>query len=128
MKLGKNIYLMRWLFSPSFINIEQKLWIFYLGTQTSESPFLQNYDFDNHLISNLCSSIRLLCHSWFILRGPHHKLLLIKIAPPPHPWILGALEMAKGAIAKLIQIKKFWLKTLYSMLLFKKLERLSMKK
>ena len=30
-------------------------------------------------------------------------MLLIKIAPP-HPWILGALEMAKGAIAKLIQI------------------------
>jgi hypothetical protein len=54
--------------------------------------------------------------------------IIDKNCTPPHPWVLGALEMAKGAIAKLIQIKKFWLKTLYSMLLFKKLERLSMKK
>ena len=40
MKLGENNYLMRWVFSLSFIRIGQKLWIFYLGTQISKSPFL----------------------------------------------------------------------------------------
>ena len=80
-----------------------------------------NYSIDNHFISNLFPSIGLLCHSWFILGGPHHKVLLIKIAPP-HPWVLGAFEMAKGAIAKLIQIKKFWLQTLYGMLCLKSLK------
>ena len=39
MKLWENNYLIRWVFSLSFIRIGQKLWIFYLGTQISKLPF-----------------------------------------------------------------------------------------
>ena len=40
---------MRWVFFLSFKRMWQRLWIFYLGTQISESPFLWNYDFTSVL-------------------------------------------------------------------------------
>ena len=66
-----------------------------------------NYSIDNHFISNLFPSIGLLCHSWFILGGPHHKVLLIKIAPPPIPGSWGHLRWPRGLLQNLSKSKNF---------------------
>ena len=39
MKLGENVYIMRQLFSPSFMRIGQKLWIFYYWPIFESVPF-----------------------------------------------------------------------------------------
>ena len=49
MKLGENDYLIRWLFSPSFMRIGQKLRIFYQWLVFENVPFFSPQTLDHYL-------------------------------------------------------------------------------